>query len=122
MESFIYHPVSAKCMDMSPPPARVWKIIPFVSLISLQNADGSWNLTPKFCSILGISEQDINKNPDQNMDSSVWATVLAVIWIHASCLDQREEWELLEGSSLDQLVRAGNDLLKSSVNPNVFGL
>ncbi|XP_044132181.1 von Willebrand factor A domain-containing protein 5A-like isoform X2 [Bufo gargarizans] len=121
-------------MDMSPPPAQVLKIPPFVSLISLQNADGSWNLTPEFCSILGISEQDIiNKKPDQNMDSSVWATVLAVIWLHASCLDQREEWELLEGkaiswlkakagSSLDQLVRAGNDLLKSSVNPNVFGL
>ncbi|XP_040277160.1 von Willebrand factor A domain-containing protein 5A-like [Bufo bufo] len=125
-------------MDMSPPPppppAQVQKIPPLVSLISLQNADGSWNLTPEFCSILGISEQDIiNKNPDQNMDSSVWATVLAVIWLHASCLDQREEWELLEGkaiswlkakagSSLDQLARAGNDLLKSSVNPNVFGL
>ncbi|XP_040277147.1 von Willebrand factor A domain-containing protein 5A-like isoform X4 [Bufo bufo] len=130
--------LEAEYMDMSPPPppppAQVQKIPPFVSLISLQNADGSWNLTPEFCSILGISEQDIiNKKPDQNMDSSVWATVLAVIWLHASCLDQREEWELLEGkaiswlkakagSSLDQLVRAGNDLLKSSVNPNVFGL
>ncbi|XP_044132183.1 von Willebrand factor A domain-containing protein 5A-like [Bufo gargarizans] len=127
-------PVSAKYMDMSPPPAQVLKIPPFVSLVSLQNADGSWNLTQEFCYILGISAQDIiNKNPDQNMDSSVWATVLAVIWLHASCLDQREELELLEGkaiswlkakagSSLDQLVRAGNDLLKSSVNPNVFGL
>ncbi|XP_071988861.1 von Willebrand factor A domain-containing protein 5A-like isoform X5 [Engystomops pustulosus] len=108
--------------------------LPFVRLISLQNADGSWNLTPGFSSVLGISLQDISsKNPDQNVDSSVWATVLALIWLHASCLDQREEWELLEGkalswikakagSSLDRFVGAGNELLKSSVDPKVFGL
>ncbi|XP_069819428.1 von Willebrand factor A domain-containing protein 5A-like [Dendropsophus ebraccatus] len=104
-----------------------------VRLISLQNADGSWNLGPEFSAVLGISQPDISsKNPQQNMDL-VWATVLAVIWLHASCLDQREEWELLEGkaiswlkakagSSLDQFVRAGNELLKSSVAPKVFGL
>ncbi|XP_073536455.1 von Willebrand factor A domain-containing protein 5A-like isoform X2 [Phyllobates terribilis] len=106
----------------------------FVRLISLQNADGSWNLNPEIFSILGISQQDVSKKiPDQTKDPSVWATVLAVIWLHATCLDQREEWELLEGkaiswlkakagSSLDQFVRAGNELLKSSVDPKVFGL
>ncbi|XP_071988858.1 von Willebrand factor A domain-containing protein 5A-like isoform X2 [Engystomops pustulosus] len=119
----------------SPPPPPPAKEIPiFVRFISLQNADGSWKLNPEFSSILGISQQDIeDKNPDQNVDSSVWATVLAVIWLHASCLDQREEWELLEGkalswikakagSSLDRFVGAGNELLKSSVDPKVFGL
>ncbi|XP_077140996.1 von Willebrand factor A domain-containing protein 5A-like isoform X2 [Ranitomeya variabilis] len=106
----------------------------FVRLISLQNADGSWNINPEIFSILGISQQDVSKkNPDQTKDPSVWATVLAVIWLHSTCLEQREEWELLEGkaiswlkakagSSLDQFVRAGNELLKSSVDPKVFGL
>ncbi|KAM3939790.1 von Willebrand factor A domain-containing protein 5A-like isoform 2-T2 [Leptodactylus fuscus] len=118
--------------DSAPPPDVT--VLPVVRLISLQNADGSWNLNPEFSSILRLSQQDIsNKNPDQNVEPSVWATVLAVIWLHASCLDQREEWELLEGkavswlrakagSSLDQFVRAGNELLKSSVDPKVFGL
>ncbi|XP_066458796.1 von Willebrand factor A domain-containing protein 5A-like isoform X2 [Eleutherodactylus coqui] len=118
----------------SPDTAAVEETPTFVRLISLQNADGSWNLNPEFSSILGISQQDIsNKNPDQNMDSSVWATVLALIWLHSSCLNQKEEWELLEykamswlkakaGSSLDRFVRAGNELLKSSVDPKVFGL
>ncbi|XP_066458798.1 von Willebrand factor A domain-containing protein 5A-like isoform X2 [Eleutherodactylus coqui] len=127
-------PYGSPAMDCSPAAAAVKETPTFVKLISLQNADGSWNLNPEFCSILGISQQDINnKNPDQNMDSSVWATVLALIWLHASCLDQKEEWELLEykamswlkakaGSSLDQFVRAGNELLKSSVDPKVFGL
>ncbi|XP_066458804.1 von Willebrand factor A domain-containing protein 5A-like isoform X2 [Eleutherodactylus coqui] len=116
------------------PVAAIEETPTFVRLISLQNADGSWNLNPEFSSILGISQQDIsNKNPDQNMDSSVWATVLALIWLHSSCLNQKEEWELLEykamswlkakaGSSLDRFVRAGNELLKSSVDPKVFGL
>ncbi|PIO25211.1 hypothetical protein AB205_0114220, partial [Aquarana catesbeiana] len=68
-----------------------------------------------------------------NVEVSVWVTVLAVIWLHTICVDQREEWELLEGksvswvkakagSSLGKFVRAGNELLKSSVEPKVFGL
>ncbi|PIO25155.1 hypothetical protein AB205_0138620 [Aquarana catesbeiana] len=71
--------------------------------------------------------------PLQNVEVSVWVTVLAVIWLHSTCVDQREEWELLEGkavswvrakagSSLGEFVRAGNKLLKSSVDPKVFGL
>ncbi|KAM4051966.1 von Willebrand factor A domain-containing protein 5A-like isoform 2-T2 [Anomaloglossus baeobatrachus] len=120
--------------DSTQQPVPVEETPSFVRLISLQNADGSWNLNPEIFSILGISEQEASKkNPDQTKDSSVWATVLAVIWLHSSCLGQREEWELLEGkatswlkakagSSLDQFVRAGNELLKSSVEPKVFGL
>ncbi|XP_077334255.1 von Willebrand factor A domain-containing protein 5A-like [Lithobates pipiens] len=106
----------------------------FLRLISLQNADGSWNLTPKISAVLGISETDIKTgNPDQNVEVSVWVTVLAMIWLHSTCVDQREEWELLEkksvswvrakaGSSLGEFVRVGNELLKSSVDPKVFGL
>nr|DBA23808.1 TPA: hypothetical protein GDO54_014686 [Pyxicephalus adspersus] len=105
-----------------------------IRLISLQNADGSWNLTPEFSDVLGISESDIKtQNPDQNMEVSVWATVLAVIWLYTNSLDEREEWELLEGkavswvkakagSSLGEFVSAGNELLKSTVDPKVFGL
>ncbi|XP_068108635.1 von Willebrand factor A domain-containing protein 5A-like [Hyperolius riggenbachi] len=101
-------------------------------LVSLQNADGSWNLTPELSAILGISEADIKaQNPDQNMEPSVWATVLAVTWLHHNCQDQREEWELLEGKavawvtsragpSMAEFVRVANELLKSSVDPNVF--
>ncbi|XP_073467440.1 von Willebrand factor A domain-containing protein 5A-like [Aquarana catesbeiana] len=115
----------------SPPPAV---LVALVRLISLQNADGSWNLTPQISAVLGISETNIKTgNPDQNVEVSVWVTVLAVIWLHTTCVDQREEWELLEGkavswvrakagSSLGEFVRVGNELLKSSVDPKVFGL
>ncbi|XP_077334259.1 von Willebrand factor A domain-containing protein 5A-like [Lithobates pipiens] len=122
--------------EAPPPPAEPAENPTLARLISLQNADGSWDLTPEISAVLGISKTDIKTvNPDQNMEVSVsvWVTVLAVIWLHTICLDQREEWELLEGkavswistkagSSLGEFVRVGNELLKSSVDPKVFGL
>ncbi|KAM4808391.1 LOW QUALITY PROTEIN: von Willebrand factor A domain-containing protein 5A-like [Rhinophrynus dorsalis] len=103
-------------------------------LISLQNADGSWNLSAELASVLGLSEKEVQeKNPDQSADPSVWATILSVIWLHSSCPDEKDEWELLvgkalswikskAGSSISEGIRAGNELLKSSVDPKVFGL
>ncbi|XP_040191529.1 von Willebrand factor A domain-containing protein 5A-like [Rana temporaria] len=139
-----------------PPRSAARGVFPdLMRLIPLQNADGSWDLTPEISDVLGISETDIKaRNPDQvrigqsleerietlkkiiasvNVEGSVWVTVLAVIWLHTNYLDQREEWELLErkavswvrakaGSSLGEFVRSGNELLKSSVDPEVFGL
>lgn len=32
----------------------------------------------------------------QSVDSSSWATVLAVLWLHANGKDVKCEWELLE--------------------------
>ncbi|XP_063309618.1 von Willebrand factor A domain-containing protein 5A-like isoform X1 [Pelobates fuscus] len=106
---------------------------PLFRLISLQNADGSWNTSSELASVLGISEKFMETCPQKSIDASVWATVLAVIWLHVSSSEQRDEWELLEGkalswvkskagSSLGELVKAGNELLKSSVEPKVFGL
>ncbi|XP_073467428.1 von Willebrand factor A domain-containing protein 5A-like [Aquarana catesbeiana] len=127
------HPMINKC-EASGPPSPSPATPALVRLISLQNADGSWNLTPQISAVLGISETNIKTgNPDQNVEVSVWVTVLAVIWLHSTCVDQREEWELLEGkavswvrakagSSLGEFVRVGNELLKSSVDPKVFGL
>ncbi|XP_056403370.1 von Willebrand factor A domain-containing protein 5A-like [Hyla sarda] len=100
-------------------------------LISLQNADGSWNSSTELASILGTSEDFKGSCPDAEMDPSVWATILALIWLHSSCLEQGDEWELLEmkaialvknkaGSSLNKYIKAGIELLKSSVDPAVF--
>ncbi|XP_053556970.1 von Willebrand factor A domain-containing protein 5A isoform X2 [Bombina bombina] len=107
---------------------------PLYRLISLQNADGSWNLSSELASVLGTSEKEIMaKNPAPSIDASVWATVLAVIWLHTSCPDQKEEWELLEGkalawvktkagASIGEFIKAGKDVLKCSVDPKVFCL
>ncbi|CAJ0947371.1 unnamed protein product [Ranitomeya imitator] len=118
-------------------------------LISLQNADGSWKPSAELASILATSGDFLESCPDkalffneyeeqgrneggEDLDPSVWATILALVWLHSSCLEQRDEWELLEskaialvkakaGSSLGDSIKAANELLKSSVDLKVFG-
>ncbi|XP_075049852.1 uncharacterized protein LOC142110135 [Mixophyes fleayi] len=105
----------------------------FSKLISLQKEDGSWDPSSEFVSILGVSEDFQEHRNDSEVDPSVWATLLAVIWLHHNHLEKKAEWELPEGkavsvikskagSSLDKSVKAGNKLLKSKVEPHVFGL
>ncbi|XP_053304522.1 von Willebrand factor A domain-containing protein 5A-like [Spea bombifrons] len=102
-------------------------------LITLQNADGSWDPSSELASILGVLEDFTENRPEQAVETPVWTTILALLWLHTSGLEQRDEWELLEGkalswikskagSSLGELVQAGNALLKSSVAPDVFGV
>ncbi|XP_008589992.1 PREDICTED: von Willebrand factor A domain-containing protein 5A [Galeopterus variegatus] len=105
-----------------------------VQLISLQNANGSWDLNADLAKVLGISLEDmLAALPAELVDSLGWATVLAVIWLHTHGKDLKCEWELLErkavawirihaGSTLHALVKAANTFLKSSVNPAVFAL
>ncbi|XP_019602980.2 von Willebrand factor A domain-containing protein 5A isoform X1 [Rhinolophus sinicus] len=105
-----------------------------VQLISLQKADGSWDLNEGLAMVLGMSLEDILAAlPIQNGDSSGWATVLAVLWLHANAKDMKSEWELLErkavswihvhaGSVMNVLMRAAIAFLKSSVDPAIFVL
>ncbi|XP_027711762.1 von Willebrand factor A domain-containing protein 5A-like isoform X2 [Vombatus ursinus] len=107
---------------------------PLLQLVSLQKADGSWELDEALASVLGMSVQSaLAALPDQSKDVPRWATILAVLWMHSSSCDQREEWELLERKavawiqarsdpSLGECIKAANALLKSSVDPAVFGL
>uniref|UniRef100_A0A667G647 von Willebrand factor A domain-containing protein 5A n=1 Tax=Lynx canadensis TaxID=61383 RepID=A0A667G647_LYNCA len=105
-----------------------------VQLISLQNADGSWDLDEDLARILGISLKDLwSALPVKDADSSSWATVLAVVWLHAKAKHQKCEWELLEkkartwinsnaASIKKKLVKAAIAFTKSSVDPAVFGI
>ncbi|XP_071988847.1 von Willebrand factor A domain-containing protein 5A-like isoform X4 [Engystomops pustulosus] len=105
-----------------------------MKMILLQKADGSWSPSPELVTILGISERDLeDKKPDQGMDSSVWTTLLAVIWLHSNCAEHKEEWEILSwkavawiksktGFSQSPWVTAAIELLKSSVDVTALGL
>ncbi|XP_074158838.1 von Willebrand factor A domain-containing protein 5A-like isoform X2 [Sminthopsis crassicaudata] len=107
---------------------------PLLQLISLQKADGSWELDEALASVLDVSvESALAALPDQSKDVPTWATILAVLWMHSFSWDQREEWELLarkavawiwarSDSSLAEYIKTANTLLKSSVDPAVFGL
>nr|XP_056720362.1 von Willebrand factor A domain-containing protein 5A-like [Euleptes europaea] len=106
---------------------------PLLHLVSLQNADGSWVLDASLARLLGLSEAKIVSKTPEQVAPNVWATVLAILWLHSRAAEQREEWELLEakalnwlqataGSQLADCVKTGNAVLGSSVSPQAFGL
>ncbi|XP_007538917.1 von Willebrand factor A domain-containing protein 5A [Erinaceus europaeus] len=105
-----------------------------VQLISLQRADGSWNLNEGLAIVLERSLSDIEAALTiKEVDSSSWATVLAVLWLHTNHRDMKCEWELLErkavtwihtleDSIVQELVGAAIAFLESSVEPDIFEL
>ncbi|XP_049712825.1 von Willebrand factor A domain-containing protein 5A-like isoform X2 [Elephas maximus indicus] len=103
-----------------------------VQLICLQKADGSWDLNEGLALVLGTSVEDILAAlPHKDLDSSSWATVLAVLWLYAHGKDLQSEWDLLArkamiwihvniGSAVHQLISAAVGLVKSPVNPKTL--
>ncbi|XP_032140991.1 von Willebrand factor A domain-containing protein 5A [Sapajus apella] len=103
-----------------------------VQLIYHQNANGSWDLNEDLAKVLDMSLEEITAaHPAELVDSSGWATILAVIWLHGNGKDFKCEWELLErkavawmrvhaGSTMPLVVKAAITLLKSSVDPAIF--
>ncbi|CAM5157362.1 unnamed protein product [Eretmochelys imbricata] len=56
---------------------------PLLRLVSLQNADVLWNLDPWLAAVLGVSETDARgRIPSADVTPSIWATVLAMVWLH----------------------------------------
>nr|XP_037860977.1 von Willebrand factor A domain-containing protein 5A isoform X2 [Chlorocebus sabaeus] len=103
-----------------------------VQLIYHQNANGSWDLNEDLAKVLGMSLEEITAaHPAELVDSSGWATILAVVWLHGNGKDLKCEWELLErkamawmrvhaGSTMPLVVKAAITFLKSSVDPAIF--
>uniref|UniRef100_A0A3Q2UX39 VIT domain-containing protein n=1 Tax=Haplochromis burtoni TaxID=8153 RepID=A0A3Q2UX39_HAPBU len=66
---------------------------PLLQLISLLEASGCWLLKPALASVLGKTSKEVaNLKP---ASSEVWATILALIWLHGFKMDAKDEWELL---------------------------
>ncbi|GAB0199212.1 von Willebrand factor A domain-containing protein 5A-like [Grus japonensis] len=103
-------------------------------LVALQNVDGSWALSSGLASVLEVDEAEIKgKMPGEVMEPSIWATVLAVTWLHRHDKCYQDLCELLEAkavtwlcsqavSQLDKCLEAANTLLGSSVKLSVFRL
>ncbi|XP_026539991.1 von Willebrand factor A domain-containing protein 5A-like [Notechis scutatus] len=100
---------------------------PLLKLVSLQNADGSWPHGPALNTILDLSEAEISDKAPAHVTPDIWATVLAILWLHLNAAEQKDEWELLEGKAvhwlkmnagaqLAECVKAGNAVLGSSVS------
>ncbi|XP_066567927.1 von Willebrand factor A domain-containing protein 5A isoform X2 [Amia ocellicauda] len=107
---------------------------PMLQLISLQRANGSWDLDQKLASVLGKTEEEIaSKMPGEVPNNELWATVLALLWLYGFKLDSKDEWQFLamkavswikghKGLSVTQCMQVGNTLLGCQVEPQTLGL
>ncbi|XP_023381482.1 von Willebrand factor A domain-containing protein 5A-like isoform X2 [Pteropus vampyrus] len=69
----------------------------FGSISPALQADGSWDLNEGLAMVLHMSlEEILTAHLTKNADSSGWATVLEMLWLHANGKDMKCEWELLE--------------------------
>ncbi|XP_055369713.1 von Willebrand factor A domain-containing protein 5A-like isoform X3 [Betta splendens] len=106
---------------------------PFLQLVSLQKASGCWLLDSALAAALGKTSEEVEKPKPAPVSQDVWATVLALIWLHGFKMDIKEEWELLAMKSVSWLraqnapcvkecLEAANKLLGCSVQEASLGL
>uniref|UniRef100_A0A3B3S8P5 VIT domain-containing protein n=1 Tax=Paramormyrops kingsleyae TaxID=1676925 RepID=A0A3B3S8P5_9TELE len=84
------------CQLKIDPPERQKVGDPLLELISLQKVDGSWDLQPSLASIFGKKEEEV-ATPEF---LSVWATVLAVLWLHGHKMDFKDEWQFVAAKAV----------------------
>ncbi|NXN40150.1 VMA5A protein, partial [Rhinoptilus africanus] len=100
-------------------------------VVALQKANGSWALTTDLSSALGLSKADVElQRPSEDVQPAVWATVLALVWLHQ--YKWKVSWsEILETKAcrwlqnqaevqLDECLEAANSLLGCFVEPTIF--
>ncbi|XP_072249002.1 von Willebrand factor A domain-containing protein 5A-like [Leuresthes tenuis] len=104
---------------------------PLLQLVSLQKASGCWLLDAALASALGRTSEEVEKSKPGPVNKEVWATILALIWLHAFNMDAKEEWELLAAKAASWLraqnvsatcMDAGNALLGCSVQKDALGV
>ncbi|XP_056467192.1 von Willebrand factor A domain-containing protein 5A-like isoform X2 [Gadus chalcogrammus] len=106
---------------------------PMLQLISLQRASGSWLLESALAAVFRRTLKDVESATPVSVSPEVWATVLAVIWLHGFNNDAQEEWEFLAMKAVSWLhgekvpgmtecVEAGNVLLGCQVQESSMGM
>ncbi|XP_054883861.1 von Willebrand factor A domain-containing protein 5A-like isoform X2 [Poeciliopsis prolifica] len=125
---------SEACVEESRKPEAV---VPskdaLLQLVSLQKASGYWILDAILAAVLGKTGEQVEKAKPQSVNHEVWASILALIWLHGFKMDAKEEWELLamkaaswikaqNASSVSECVEAGNALLGCGVKKEALGL
>ncbi|XP_053336108.1 von Willebrand factor A domain-containing protein 5A-like isoform X1 [Clarias gariepinus] len=105
-------------------------------LVSLQKASGCWEMEPALAEVFGRTEKElIEQIPAQvsAVKPDVWATLLALIWLHGFRIDAQVEWEFLGMKAVawirtqkvmnhSDCVQAGNALLGCQVKEDALGL
>jgi Ca-activated chloride channel family protein len=68
---------------------------PLDTLIALQRADGSWDLTGELAMVLGTTRSRLRTANLRGAAHRCWATALAIAWLRQHAMDRSVEWDLL---------------------------
>ncbi|XP_052454117.1 von Willebrand factor A domain-containing protein 5A [Carassius gibelio] len=104
-----------------------------LQLVSLQKASGCWDLDSTLADVFGKTEDELTNQKPAQVDGSVWATLLALIWLYGCKIEQQVEWQFVAmkaaswiGSQkvgdLSQCVCEGNVLLGCQVTKETLGI
>ncbi|KAF5908291.1 von Willebrand factor A domain-containing protein 5A-like isoform X1, partial [Clarias magur] len=66
-----------------------------LQLVSLQKASGCWEMEPALAEVFGRTEKELIEQIPAQVKPDVWATFLALIWLHGFKIDAQVEWEFL---------------------------
>ncbi|XP_061916060.1 von Willebrand factor A domain-containing protein 5A-like isoform X5 [Entelurus aequoreus] len=113
----------------SPPPC----MDPLLELVSLQKASGCWPLVKALAAAMEKTSEEVEKPKPAAVSKDVWATILALIWLHGFKADAQDEWQLLamkavswlcaqKASCVAECVAAGNTLLGCEVTKDTLGI
>ena len=89
------------CLDLGTMSQETKEAPAALSVISLQKASGSWDLTDQLVSLCGTSRDALIKGcpkeiaVDTAEGKLLWATALALVLLMGKFLDQKDEWEMI---------------------------
>ncbi|XP_053498010.1 von Willebrand factor A domain-containing protein 5A isoform X2 [Ictalurus furcatus] len=106
---------------------------PLLQLISLQKALGCWEMESTLAEVFGRTEKELIEQIPAQVKPDVWATLLALIWLHGFKIDAQVEWQFLAMKAVawirtqkvvnhSECVWIGNALLGCQVKEGALGL
>ncbi|XP_047675504.1 von Willebrand factor A domain-containing protein 5A-like isoform X8 [Tachysurus fulvidraco] len=104
-----------------------------MELISLQKASGCWEIGTSLAEVFGKTEKELIEKIPAQVKPDVWATLLALIWLHGFKIDVQVEWQFLAMKAVSwirsqkvvnqsECIQAGNSLLGCQVTEDALGL
>uniref|UniRef100_A0AAY5F197 von Willebrand factor A domain-containing protein 5A-like n=1 Tax=Electrophorus electricus TaxID=8005 RepID=A0AAY5F197_ELEEL len=131
--------------DLNLDAGKLWKMVvskhfsqieepsdPLLQLISLQEASGCWKMESTLAQVFGKTIEEVTKQMPAEVEPGIWATVLALIWLHGFKMDAHDEWQFLaikavswirsrKVANLSECVLAANAVLQCQVKEEALG-
>ncbi|KAF5908290.1 von Willebrand factor A domain-containing protein 5A-like isoform X1, partial [Clarias magur] len=76
---------------------------PLLQIVSLQEAVGCWQMESSLAEVFGVTKEEMIEKIPEQVKPDVWATLLALIWLHGFKIDAQIEWQCLAMKAVEWL-------------------